>query len=119
MKHVDLVIVGGGSAGLAAAISAYDQGIKDILIIEKGPTLGGILNQCIHNGFGIETFNEQLTGPEYAERFIDEVDKRHIAYKLNTMVVSLNANKDLAYSNDCEGYQVIEAGGVNYGNGLL
>ncbi|HKM10837.1 MAG: FAD-dependent oxidoreductase [Bacilli bacterium] len=112
MKHVDLVIVGGGSAGLAAAISAYDQGIKDILIIEKGPTLGGILNQCIHNGFGIETFNEQLTGPEYAERFIDEVDKRHIAYKLNTMVVSLNANKDLAYSNDCEGYQVIEAGAL-------
>lgn len=112
MKKVDLVIVGGGSAGLAAAISAYDHGVKDILILEKGPSLGGILNQCIHHGFGIEVFNEQLTGPEYAERFKQEVERRGIAYKLNTMVVSLNANKNLAYSNEVDGYQVLEAKAV-------
>ncbi|MGI6714416.1 MAG: NAD(P)/FAD-dependent oxidoreductase [Bacilli bacterium] len=112
MKRVDLVIVGGGSAGLAAAISAYDQGVKDILILEKGPTLGGILNQCIHHGFGIEVFNEQLTGPEYAERYQQEVERRGIPYKLNTMVVSLNANKNLAYSNEEDGYQILEARAV-------
>ena len=78
MRNVDLVIIGGGSAGLAAAVEAYDRGIKSILILERNQELGGILNQCIHNGFGLHTFNEELTGPEYAARFIDEVKKRNI-----------------------------------------
>ena len=70
MINKDLVIIGGGSAGLAAAIEAYDNGIKDILVLEKDNDLGGILNQCIHNGFGLQEFKEQLAGPEYAERFL-------------------------------------------------
>ena len=74
-SEYDLIIVGGGSAGLASAISAYDNGIKSILLIEKNKELGGILNQCIHNGFGLHTFKEELTGPEYAFRFINEVKK--------------------------------------------
>ena len=73
IKYIDLVVIGGGSAGLAAAISAKENGIDDILIIEKEAYLGGILEQCIHNGFGLHTFKEELTGPEYAQRFIDKV----------------------------------------------
>ena len=75
-----LVIIGGGPSGLAAAISAYDNGIKDVLIIEREQKLGGILLQCIHNGFGLQRFNESLTGPEYAQKFIDEVLKRGIEF---------------------------------------
>ena len=85
-KVFDLVIIGGGSAGLASALSAYENGIKDILIIEKEPWLGGILQQCIHNGFGLHTFKEQLSGPEYAQRFIDKVKNTSIQIKLNTYV---------------------------------
>ena len=73
MKAYDIVIVGGGPAGLAAAASAREQGIQSILILERDKELGGILNQCIHNGFGLHTFKEELTGPEYAGRFIDQV----------------------------------------------
>ena len=71
MKTVDLIIIGGGSAGLASAISAYDNGINDILLIERSHEFGGILNQCIHNGFGLNYFKEELTGPEYAHKFIE------------------------------------------------
>ena len=85
----DLVIIGGGAAGLASAVSAYDAGIRDILIIERSSSLGGILNQCIHNGFGLHTFKEELTGPEYANRFIKEVEKRKIEALTSSMVIDI------------------------------
>lgn len=109
MNQAELVIIGGGSAGLAAAMSAYDQGIRDIVILEKGSELGGILNQCIHSGFGLSTFKEQLTGPEYAQRFIDEITKRGIVVKLNTMVISMTRDKVINYANEDEGYTSIIA----------
>ena len=86
----DLVIIGGGPAGLSAAVSAGREGLKDILIIERDVRLGGILNQCIHNGFGLHTFKEELTGPEYAARYIDQVEKENIPYLLDTMVANIS-----------------------------
>ena len=94
MKIYDMIIIGGGPAGLAAAIAAYREGISDILILERDGELGGILNQCIHNGFGLHTFHEELTGPEYAARFIEQAKELHIPYKLNTMVLDLSASED-------------------------
>lgn len=85
----DLVIIGGGPAGMAAALAAYEKGVTDILILERDQGLGGILNQCIHNGFGLHTFKEELTGPEYAARYIESVEKKKIPHLLNTMVVDI------------------------------
>ena len=89
MKTVDLVIIGGGPAGMAAALSAYEKGVAKILILERDKELGGILNQCIHNGFGLHTFKEELTGPEYADRYINMVWEKGIENLLNTMVVDV------------------------------
>ena len=109
MKTYDLIIIGGGSAGMASALGAYFENIRNILILEKDAYLGGILNQCIHNGFGLHTFKEELTGPEYASRFIEMINKCNsenndsIICKLNTMVLDITEDLIVTYSNDKEG----------------
>lgn len=112
MREYDLVIVGGGPAGLAAAAAAKDSGIDSILILERDRELGGILNQCIHNGFGLHTFKEELTGPEYAARFIERVRERKIEYKLNTMVMEISPQKAVTAMNREEGLFEIKARAV-------
>ena len=118
----ELVIIGGGPAGLAAAIAAKESGVDDLVIIERDGRLGGILNQCIHNGFGLHTFKEELTGPEYAGRYIDKALELEIPYKLNTMVVDLTlasessgdqgGSKLVTVMNRQEGLYTIEAKAV-------
>ena len=112
MKKRQLVIIGGGSGGMAAAIKAYDEGIKDILILEKDGCLGGILNQCIHNGFGLTEFKEELSGPEYLSRFESEVKKRGIEFKLHSLVTNITRDKVVTYTNSEEGTVSIEAGAI-------
>lgn len=109
MSSYDIVIIGGGPAGLAAAVSAKKNGVDSILILERDCQLGGILNQCIHNGFGLHTFKEELTGPEYAKRFIDQAMDLNIEYRLNTMVLSISEDKTVTAVNQTDGLIQINA----------
>lgn len=108
----DLVIIGGGPAGMSAAVSAYESGIKDILILERDSHLGGILQQCIHNGFGLHKFGEELTGPEYAARYEQKVKQYGIEYKLNTMVLDIDADKKVTAVNKADGIFTVSAKAV-------
>ena len=112
MKEHAIVIIGGGPAGLAAAVAAKKAGEPDILILERDSCLGGILNQCIHNGFGLHTFKEELTGPEYAARYIAMAKEEGIPYKLNTMVIDISKEKVVTAINRGEGLFQVKAGAV-------
>ena len=112
MLQRGLVIIGGGPAGMAAAIAAYDAGIRDILILERDKSLGGILRQCIHNGFGLHRFKEELTGPEYAYRYERQVRERGIEFKLNTMVLDVTADKVITAMSAEDGAFQIKAGAI-------
>lgn len=110
--YYDIVVIGGGPAGLAAAEEAVKNGAKSVLILERDKELGGILNQCIHSGFGLHYFKEQLTGPEYAQRFIDRLEGTGIDVKTDTMVLSVTADKKVIAISAKEGYMAIDAGAV-------
>ena len=113
----DVIVIGGGPAGLAGALSAYENGAKDILIIERDKELGGILNQCIHNGFGLHYFKEELTGPEYAARFVELVEKTNIKISLETMVLSVESDKTVHAVSAQRGYEILKAKSIIFAMG--
>ncbi len=116
-QKVDLIIIGGGPAGLAAAVAAWDAGCHDMLIIERDDRLGGILQQCIHNGFGLHIFHEELTGPEYAHRYINQVYERDIPFQCGSMVVDVTADRLVTVVSARHGLQQFRAGAVILGMG--
>ena len=109
MEAREIVIIGGGPAGMAAALAAHEAGIRDILILERDAALGGILQQCIHNGFGLHRFGEELTGPEYAERYAKEVYAKGIPYALNTMALDISRDKVVTAISEERGVFHIQA----------
>lgn len=119
MKNYDLIIVGGGSAGMAAAIQARNDGIDSILILEREERLGGILNQCIHNGFGLTEFKEELSGPEYLQRFVDQVEELNIEYKVNSFVLDVSKDKVVKYSNQEDGVTLVQGKAVIFATGCF
>lgn len=112
VETYDIVIIGGGPAGLAAGVAAREEGCESIVILERDHELGGILNQCIHNGFGLHTFGEELTGPEYAARFIEQVKEHGIEYRLNTIVMNISSDKEILCMNRNDGMYKIKAKSV-------
>jgi len=100
MQEKEVIIIGGGAAGLAAAVACQQKGVEDILLIERGAYLGGILNQCIHDGFGLEKFHTSLSGPEYAQRYVDHIKEKEIPFLLNSMVVNLTPQKEVIVVNN-------------------
>ena len=117
MKTIDLIVIGSGAAGMAAAVEAKKNGVDDILILEKDERLGGILNQCIHNGFGLTEFKEELTGPEYLQRFVDQVEELHIDYRLNALVLDITKEKVITYSNAEDGIVEVKAKAIVFATG--
>ncbi|MDY5440930.1 MAG: NAD(P)/FAD-dependent oxidoreductase [Candidatus Enteromonas sp.] len=118
MKTVDLLIVGGGSAGLSAAVSAYDAGVRDILVLEREAVLGGILNQCVHNGFGLHEFKEELSGPEFLTRFVRQAKERNIRCELLASVVKITPSKVVTYVSP-RGAEEIQAKAIIMASGCL
>ena len=112
MMERDIVIIGGGPAGLAAACAAHEQGCESILVLERDRELGGILNQCIHNGFGLITFNEELTGPEYAARFSERAKELGIEFMLDTMVIDVSSERVVTAVNEQQGLVQVSAKAV-------
>ncbi|MDY4849084.1 MAG: FAD-dependent oxidoreductase, partial [Bacilli bacterium] len=118
MAKIDLLIIGGGSAGMAAAIQAKKEGVNSLLIVEKDGQLGGILNQCIHHGFGLNEFKSELTGPEYLSRFVEQVEQLEIPYLLNSLVINITKDKKVTIQTP-NGIFIYEAKAIVFATGCF